>query len=426
LICANFGLKGWQKYEESATHAFILYKDRISYLLNRFGVVSEAALLSGAFSKTNKYMTGRTESNDAHELLESLVREVFIDFNFRFKNECLGCGVEDNNLRASAWYMIAYKLNQNTSQNYFGFPWTITDHLCKIIDRPISTSISSLSHDCVRNSALVLDQYLFREGLHKDPEIDTNDSLVQSRLKVMEKRFDLAELLLKNWLERQEYLFFKRNDGRALFKDHESMSNMNSKLRLRLTDLRAKVMNEAKDTELPIEALRTTGNLVMNFMKDLVNEWLSLDSFLQNNSIFDTPLIKFGFSALLALNHFFRTRQISHIIDLKSNLEVTIEAPIETDTFYFVVPETENSKQFVDYMIRNRDEFCKKLQDISGIIEIKIEFNDLVGFKLKNCYQLSASGTIWSLQTLRNIISHPAFFHDIPHENRVEKDCRGA
>jgi hypothetical protein len=413
--------KGWERYEESATNAFMLYKEKISYLLNRFGVISEAALLSGAFSKTNKYMTGRTETNDVHELLESLVSKVFTDFNLRFKNECEDCSQEENNLRASAWYMIAYKLNQNMSQNYFGFPWTITHELCKIVERPTNSSNSCEPHDCVRNSAQVLDQYLHREGLHKDPVIDENESLIESRVKIMQVRFESAELVLKNWLERQEFLFFKRNDGRISRTDN-SISDMESKLRIRLTDLRAKVMNEAKDMEQPIKALRTTGNLVMTFMKDLVNEWLSLDSFLQNNSIFDTPLIKFGFSALLALNHFFRTRQISHIIDLKSNFEVIIQAPIETDTFYFPLPDNENTRDFVDYIVKNTDLFCKKLQDISGVIELRMQCNQISYSRMRQNYLITASGTIWSLQTLRNLISHPAFFNQIPDKNWTERE----
>lgn len=390
-------------------------------------------------------MTGRTEINDIHELLESLVGKVFNEFNLRFKSECENqlLSPEERSLKASAWYIITYTMNDQMPQTFWGFPFTITDELCKIVDKPNNQfSGSSVEpHDCVRNSAEVLDQYLERQGIHIDPVIDTNkEDFVESRIKVMESRIMSAESVIKKWLERQEYLFFRRknyNTDKDLkdfktFGDEKNVNNvknagdvrnsssdMDCKLKQRLTDLRTRILNEAKDES---KSLRTTGNIVMNFMKDLVNEWLSLDSFLQNQSIFDTPLIKFGFSALLALNHFFRTRQISHIIEMKTNFETAIEAPVETDTFYFALPDSGHCRQFVDFIIKNTSIFCKKLQQISGVIEIRLQPYDTSNSKLRQCYLLTASGTVWSLQTLKNLISHPAFFNDMPDHNWLGGD----
>ena len=278
-------------------------------MLNRFGLPTEAVLLSGAFTKTNRYVTGRTEMNDIHELLESLIGKVFTEFNQRFKNECEFCSSEERSLRASSWYMITYKLNEDMPQTFFGFPFTITDELCKIVEKPNNHSEKSTAletHDCVRNSAEVLDQYLEKEGLHKDPDVDSSEGLLETRIIIMSSRFKSAEIVIKNWLERQEYLFFRRTNSLKSSKiGGDSDSDMDYRLKQRLTDLKTKVMNEAKDLKNLTKGLRTTGNIVMNFMKDLVNEWLSLDSFLQNNSIFDTPLIKYGFSALLGFEPLF-------------------------------------------------------------------------------------------------------------------------
>ena len=409
-------LKGWQKYEESAIESFFLYTEKIKYLLNRFGLTSEAVLLSGAFTKTNRYMTGRTEINDIHELLESLVGKVFNEFNQRFKSECEFLSAEERGLKASAWYMITYTMNDQMPQTFWGFPFTITDELCRLVDKP-NNQPNAEPHDCVRNSAEVLDHYLERQGLHTDPVIESEEDKVTSRVKVMESRFASAEIVIKNWLDRQEYLFFRRKNSKYAGDLKNSYSDMDCKLRQRLIDLKTRMMNEAKDES---KRLRTTGNIVMNFMKDLVNEWLSLDSFLQNQSIFDTPLIKFGFSALLALNHFFRTRQISHIIEMKSNFETAIQAPVENDTFYFALPDSHNCRPFVDFIIKNTELFCKKLQEISGVIEIRLQPYDTSNSKLRHCYLLSASGTVWSLQTLKNLISHPAFFKDMPENHWLE------
>lgn len=414
-------LKGWQKYEDSAIESFFLYTEKIKYLLNRFGLTSEAVLLSGAFTKTNRYMTGRTEINDIHELLESLVGKVFNEFNQRFKSESEFLSPEERSLKASAWYMTTYTMNDQmpSEQTFWGFPFTITDELCRIVQNGDKSGVQSMAepHDCVKNSAEVLDNYLERKGLHIDPVVDTNEDSVNSRVQVMESRFKSAEIVIKNWLERQEYLFFRRKNSKNGGDVTNSYSDMDCKLKQRLTDLKTRIVNEARDDS---KRLRTTGNIVMNFMKDLVNEWLSLDSFLQNQSVFDTPLIKFGFSALLALNHFFRTRQISHIIEMRSNFETAIQAPVENDTFYFALPNSDQCRPFVDYIIKNTDLFCKKLQEISGVIEIRLQPYDTSNSKLRHCYLMTASGTVWSLQTLKNLISHPAFFNDMPDHNWLQ------
>lgn len=159
-------------------------------MLNRFGLTSEAVLLSGAFTKTNRYTTGRTEINDIHQLLESLVGKVFNELNQRFKSQCELCSPEERGLRSSAWYMITYKLNDKMPQTFWGLPFTITDELCRIVDKPsVQLSIASEPHDCVKNCAQVLDQYLEREGLHSDPEVDSNEDLLTSRIKIIESRF---------------------------------------------------------------------------------------------------------------------------------------------------------------------------------------------------------------------------------------------
>ena len=72
--------------------------------------------------------------NGIHELLESLVAEVFNEFRQRFRAESAFDSPEEVRLRASAWYLVTYRLNQNQTQKFFGFPFTISDELCKIVD----------------------------------------------------------------------------------------------------------------------------------------------------------------------------------------------------------------------------------------------------------------------------------------------------
>ncbi|XP_054164742.1 uncharacterized protein LOC128962395 [Oppia nitens] len=159
----KFVLKGWQKYEESARKAFIVYRNKVRYLLNRFRVANEAILLSGAFTKTCRYTNGRTEINDIHELLESLVGKLFEQFKQRFQIESQIDSSNDQKLRASAWYMISYQINDNITQDsnkFYGFAFTISEQLCKIVDTIDIKGITGCQpYNCICNSSL-FQQYM--------------------------------------------------------------------------------------------------------------------------------------------------------------------------------------------------------------------------------------------------------------------------
>ncbi|CAG2100088.1 unnamed protein product [Medioppia subpectinata] len=178
-------LPGWHKYEGLATNAFGLYREKITYLLNRCGVANEAVLLSGAFTKTNRYMSGRTEMNDIHELLESLVAHVFIHFRQRFRTESADDSPEDKRLRASAWYMVTYRLNQFETNKFFGFPFTISDELCKIVETSGHQNTTTHPSGWVKSSRKQKPVFLHvNDGsIHKHIQVVIDEDVVQTSVK---------------------------------------------------------------------------------------------------------------------------------------------------------------------------------------------------------------------------------------------------
>jgi hypothetical protein len=149
-------------------------------------------------------------------------------------------------------------------------------------------------HNCVLHLAERIDNYLAQNFYYKEPVFDesiTSDS--DRRHKIIEERIKAAEVLLKAWLERQDHLFFKSKISNELLSFTDGvMSGMDRKLTFHLMRERLEIMNESIDELRP---LRSVGDLVMSFMKDLVENWLSINNIKDNNRIVGTHLVKFGF-----------------------------------------------------------------------------------------------------------------------------------
>jgi hypothetical protein len=372
-------------------------------------------------------MTGRQESHDVHELLENMINKLFIEFKDRFNEECNNCSNKERRLRASAWYIIPFKLNKQLKDKYFGFAWTITDEFCKLF-KECNQQKDFKGHVCVRYSTALLDDYFQRNFIYKEPVFDESiTSEGDKRQKIMEERCKTAEVVLKAWLERQDHLFYKRKIGRNLVSSTDGlMSDMDIKLRRKLMEMRIDVMFEARNNLN--EPLRSAGNLVMSFMKESIEDWLSIKRLKDNNRIVDTPSVKFGFSALMTLNHFFKTRQISHIINLSSKFEVSLKAPIKDSTFFIALPDDQKHKSYVEYIVQNNEEFINKMRRLSGAIEITLEPYPLNSKKLSHYYLLTASGTVWSIQAIKNFIAHKSFFKTVANDKNWRKKnmwCRG-
>ncbi|XP_054164765.1 uncharacterized protein LOC128962416 [Oppia nitens] len=453
----TFILEGWQRYEESAKNAYQTYKLKVMFLLNRFGLDNEATLLSGTFSKTTKYMTGRNETNDVHELLENMINKLFIEFKDRFNFESTNDNdsEDERRLRASAWYVVPFNADVGINERYFGFSWTITEELCKLHKDNDKFNVNKVDHKCIHLMTNFIDKYFYDNYIYRDPVIDNSITDVEKRRLIeMRSRLESAEVVLRAWLERQDHLFFKRNIKKKLISSTDYViSDMDRKLRRKFTQMRCLEMEIA--TKCLTKPLKTSGQLIMTFFKEAVDEWLNIDN---NRRIVDTPLIKFGFSALMTLYHFFKTREISHIIDLRPKFTISLQSPVRELSFFIsldipmprksqqnkdekIKPKSsaesklefainkrqeqriELMKKYVEYMVVNSDQFIEKLKFISGAIEIYLEPYPLKTKRVQHYYLLTASGTVWSLQTIKNFISHPSFFntvvnHDIPWKRK--------
>ena len=436
-------VEDWLQFKDWAQTYYNKYKLRIDYLLNHFGVDSEAILLSGAFTKTSKYMSGKSETNDVHELLENIVNKLFVEFRAYFDkdspNERLNR--KERHQRAYAWYMMPF--NEEGHEAHYGFSWIITEELCNIAkDKEIvKCNASKEKHECQQSVIDLIDNYLHQKFLYREPNTDEDINESDKRQRIIEERCISAGIVLRAWLERQDHLFFKRRFGKRVISSTDyQISDMDQKLRRALMQNRVELLAKARDDlNWP---LKTAGQLFMDFLKESLNAWLSINHLDQNNRIVDTPMVKFGFSALITLNHFFKTREISHIISLEGNkFKIALKAPIYDETFYIPLPTLPNKAirnkeyedpeitkknkerrdiidKYVEYMVQKPEVFCDNLKRLSGAIDIVLMAYATPKRRLEHYYLMTVTGTVWSIQAIKNFVCHPAFFGVVANSDK--------
>ncbi|XP_054164683.1 uncharacterized protein LOC128962330 [Oppia nitens] len=128
-------------YIPEARHMFDQYVNTVDELMDRFGIESEAALLSATFTKTVKYLSTQNDSNDTHDLVSSVINKLFADFRRQFESMTTDDDDEHRLAKASAWYQISHRLNNESnassclSRKYYGFPWICDKYLAKLKQR---------------------------------------------------------------------------------------------------------------------------------------------------------------------------------------------------------------------------------------------------------------------------------------------------
>lgn len=418
--------KGWEQFKDSAINRYKDYQRNIENLLNRFGVENEAQILSGTFSRTSKYMSGRSETNDVHELLESLVNKVFIHFKELFNRDSENDTELERSQRASAWYLAPFQVEGEIKDRYFGFSWTISEQLCQLFKSSSIKTETNEKHNCVEFVSQVFDSFFANTHLYKEPEFDESIELNEKRKAIVQKRFVTVRAVLRAWLERQEHLFFKRMVKNKIISSTDYViSDMDKKMTSKLNQLEEKAIEKALNSDEPLES---AGFLVINFLKQSVEEWFSVETLDFNNRVVDTPLIKLGFSAFITLNHFFKTREISHIIYLGKRFKVSLMAQIRDEVFFLPLPvfkkcgKGEESKwrdqkeKYTEFMAQTPEIFLDNLKKLCGIFEAYLEPYAMHTKQTQHYYLLTATGTVWSIQSAKNFICHPTFFKIVPNQ----------
>ena len=435
-------VEDWEPFTDWAKTYYSKYKMRIDYLLNRFGVDNEAILLSGSFSKTSKYINGKSETNDVHELLMNIVGKLFADFRHYFNADSPSekLNRKERHQRAYAWYMMPF-IEQEGHEPRYGFSWIITEELCNIAED--KSNASKDEHECQQTAIRLIDNYLDKNYLYREPNTDQYEKISDKRQSIMEERWQTSRKILEAWLERQDHLFFKRRvNGRLISSTDYQISDMQQKLKRALMRSRVDLLAKARD-DLNWE-LKTVGQLVMDFLRESLNAWQSINHLDQNNRIVDTPMVKLGFSALITIHHLFKTGEISHIVRSANRFQIALKAPIYDETFYIPLPtlptrtfrdkkyedketmrkkkeRTDMLNKYVEYMVQCPEVFCDKLKRLSGALDIYLEPYRSPKKQLEHYYLMTVTGTVWSIQAVKNFVCHPAFFRVVANSDRQWK-----
>ncbi|XP_077499516.1 uncharacterized protein LOC144110477 [Amblyomma americanum] len=139
-----FEFPGWQKHEHAARQAKGIYADIMSHILRRYGISSEAEVVTGLLSSLSPHHRSRNlkrnvETNvqkQFQKLVETMRQRFFRDVEFAARDTSLsGMSAQETLLQmGSAWYMVTRSTATATSEaNCQGFPWCISDVLLVLL-----------------------------------------------------------------------------------------------------------------------------------------------------------------------------------------------------------------------------------------------------------------------------------------------------
>ncbi|XP_049275098.1 uncharacterized protein LOC119404959 isoform X2 [Rhipicephalus sanguineus] len=138
-----FEYPDWRKHERAARLAKALYTELMNQILNRYGIASEAEVVTGLLSSLSPYHRGRNNKYnvEAHvqkqfqTLVEKMRQRFFRDVESLFPDSDLsGTEVKMAVLQmASAWYMVTFNADDALEVNCQGFPWCMSDVLLTLI-----------------------------------------------------------------------------------------------------------------------------------------------------------------------------------------------------------------------------------------------------------------------------------------------------
>ncbi|GIY00779.1 RNA-dependent RNA polymerase 1 [Caerostris extrusa] len=166
--------EGWEDYAKSAEVHRLEYTKRVKNILKKYGLRSEAEVLTGYVGKMNEYTLNRYERDNALSIARTYIMDAIkrfrMEFNKAFDNERRANNVKSNFQEmkyrmASAWYAVTYR---RKDAPLLSFPWILHDLLCEIREKnlklkrlPCSIPESSFIDSSDGRLLQLRQQYLF-------------------------------------------------------------------------------------------------------------------------------------------------------------------------------------------------------------------------------------------------------------------------
>lgn len=360
-------LEGRENYVEEARGAYRRYAMKIRALLKSYRIETESEALSGAVSKVSKFVKEKNDATDVAMVLESQVEHVVRVTRAEFFADDMD--IRQENLKASAWYQVAYELQ--SAEGIQSFPWVVSDVLMRIVvdyatsARPLRNPRTSLSQRLAELLAAETEEAPKCEAGCGDSKVLNN------LLKLMYEWIDAS----------REFLFVKDPHELALYKNI---------MREACVKVTRSISAEAEPHKVVILCLRFACAWCLKiFQGGTDGELISREC---------RRRYRLGNLALITLNR----------LSMSGNLTYLHRAPEGTTTTEIVrVYIDREDEEFFTIIRRYEDVFTAIMIDWSGVTDIQC--------KLKKdrtdewFLQLMVTGSRWALERLKEIIVYPSF-----------------
>lgn len=357
-------LDGREQYVEEARASYRRYAMKIRALLKSYRIETESEALSGAVSKISKFVKEKNDPTDVAMVLESQVEHVVRRTRSEFFVEGLDSRQED--LKASAWYQVAYELQRENG--VMSFPWVVSDVIMRILVNYASTSNrrprTSLSQRL--GELLAADNAEAPDGAGGgDPKVLAN------LLKLMFEWIDAS----------REFLFVK---------DPHELAVYRTIMREACVKVTRSLSADAEPHKVVIMSLRFACAWCLKiFQGGSDGELISREC---------RRRYRLGNLALITLNRLSMSGNMSYLHRAPEGLPTTEIVRVYIDR---------EDEEFFLIIRRYEDVFTAIMIDWSGVTDIQC--------KLKKdrtdewFLQMMVTGSRWSIERLKEIIVYPSF-----------------
>lgn len=128
---SKFEFPDWKEFQNLAKRRKQAYTDKVKRMLVKYGLRTEAEVLTGCMSKINDCY--RHDTENVISLTRKYLGRIIQLYRLKFEKDCKdSSGVlrtEVTYMMASAWYMVTYLDKDST---ILSFPWVVSDILSKL------------------------------------------------------------------------------------------------------------------------------------------------------------------------------------------------------------------------------------------------------------------------------------------------------